>query len=58
MVVINDLDQKLFNGYIQTKLGVAVALLRKGILSPDMDWYDTPQPTGEGLNHHILCRFI
>ena len=58
MIVINELDQKLFTSYIQTKLGVAVILLRRGILSPDMDWYDTPQPTGEDYNHHISCQFI
>ena len=46
MKVVSDLDHRLFNSYIKAKLVAPVALLRSGILAPDMDWYDTPHPKG------------
>jgi len=46
MTVVTELEQMLFNGYTKAKLELAIALLRKGILDPQMDWYETPQPTG------------
>jgi hypothetical protein len=58
MTVVGELDQRLFSSYIKTKLEIAVTLLRNGILAPDMDWYDTPQPSGRGFRiHHISCQF-
>lgn len=49
MTVVSEMHQRLFSGYIKAKLKMAVSLLRRGILAPDMDWYDTPQPTGKVL---------
>src|SRR6266704_2521920 len=46
MTVMTELDQTLFKSYVKAKLEVALILLRGGLLDPQMDWYDTPQPTG------------
>ncbi|KAL1743983.1 exocyst complex component Sec5-domain-containing protein [Schizophyllum fasciatum] len=45
MTVVQELDKTLFESFVKPK-GVAVMrILRSGILSSDMDWYETPQPT-------------
>lgn len=46
MKTVQELDQTLFEGYIKPKAAVAMSILRSGILDPNMDWYETPQPTG------------
>ena len=46
MTVVRELDKNLFNGYINPKTTVVKEIARSGILDPNMDWYDTPQPTG------------
>ncbi|KAF9523252.1 exocyst complex component sec5 [Crepidotus variabilis] len=43
--VVLELDQTLFSGYTKAKLDVLTNLLHNGILDPEMDWYETPQPT-------------
>ena len=46
MTVVQELDKTLFESFVKPK-GVAVMrILRSGILASDMDWYETPQPTG------------
>jgi len=47
MSVVNQLDQMLFEKFINPKVTVATGKLRGGILDPKMDWYETPQPAGE-----------
>ena len=47
--VVDQLDQMLFEKFIKPKVTVATGKLRGGILDPKMDWYETPQPTGERL---------
>jgi exocyst complex component 2 len=47
MTVVEHFDQKLFEGFLKPKVTVATSKLRSGILDPEMDWYETPQPTGE-----------
>ena len=47
MSVLEHFDQKLFEGFLNPKVTVATSKLRSGILDPEMDWYETPQPTGE-----------
>lgn len=49
--VATKLDQNLFDGYVKPKSKVAMDLLRSGILDSEMDWYETPQPTG------LSCSF-
>ena len=44
--VIKELDKTLFEGYVNPKARAVKSILRNGILDPEMDWYDTPQPTG------------
>jgi hypothetical protein len=46
MTVIQELDKTLFDGYVQPKSSVVMSIVRDGILDSDMDWYETPQPTG------------
>jgi len=46
MSVVQELDKTLFEGYVKPKASVVMGLIREGILDPDMDWYETPQPTG------------
>ncbi|RXW20181.1 hypothetical protein EST38_g5679 [Candolleomyces aberdarensis] len=43
--VIKELDKTLFEGYVNPKAKAVKSLLRNGVLDPQMDWYDTPQPT-------------
>jgi exocyst complex component 2 len=47
MTVVQDLDRVLFEGYIKPKASTAMGILRGGILDINMDWYETPQPTGK-----------
>jgi exocyst complex component 2 len=47
MTVMDQLDQTLFENLLKPKAAIATGKLRSGILDPEMDWYDTPQPTGE-----------
>ncbi|KAF8841998.1 hypothetical protein BDN67DRAFT_900284 [Paxillus ammoniavirescens] len=42
--VVQELDKTLFNGYVKPKSAMVTAILREGILDPEMDWYETPQP--------------
>jgi hypothetical protein len=49
--VVQDLDRALFEGYIKPKASVAIGILRGGILDTNMDWYETPQPTGKFQFH-------
>jgi exocyst complex component 2 len=47
MTVVQELDKRLFDGYLSPKAAVAKETIRGGILNSDMDWYETPQPTGD-----------
>jgi exocyst complex component 2 len=47
MVVVKELDKTLFDGYVNPKSEALKTVVRGGILDPAMDWYETPQPTGE-----------
>jgi exocyst complex component 2 len=49
MAVVEKLDQTLFEKYLNPKVATATEKLRGGILDPAMDWYETPQPTGENI---------
>ena len=49
MTVVDQLDQSLFDKFLQPKVTIATGKLRGGILDPEMDWYETPQPTGESV---------
>ncbi|CAL1708863.1 unnamed protein product [Somion occarium] len=44
MTVVQELDKTLFESYIKPKAGVLMSIIRNGILDPQMDWYETPQP--------------
>ena len=46
MTVVRELDTTLFDGYVKPKTTVATGIIRDGILNSNMDWYETPQPTG------------
>ncbi|KAG5643067.1 hypothetical protein DXG03_001595 [Asterophora parasitica] len=45
LTVVQELDKTLFDGYVKPKAKAAMDILRSGILDPNMDWYETPQPT-------------
>ncbi|TCD67800.1 hypothetical protein EIP91_011928 [Steccherinum ochraceum] len=45
MTVVQELDKTLFESYVKPKSAVLVGIVRNGVLDPDMDWYETPQPT-------------
>jgi hypothetical protein len=47
MTAVQELDRTLFEGYIKPKSNIATAILCGGILDTNMDWYETPQPTGK-----------
>lgn len=46
MTVVQELDKTLFGGYVKPKAAIVTSIVRRGILDSDMDWYETPQPTG------------
>ena len=39
-------NRTLFEGYLKPKREHVKAIIREGILTSDIDWYETPQPTG------------
>jgi len=45
MTVVDQLDRTLFDKFLEPKVTIATGKLRGGILDPEMDWYETPQPT-------------
>ncbi|KAH9849599.1 exocyst complex component Sec5-domain-containing protein [Lenzites betulinus] len=44
MTVVQELDKTLFESYFKPKSTALTAIVRNGILDPQMDWYETPQP--------------
>ncbi|KAI0674523.1 exocyst complex component Sec5-domain-containing protein [Trametes maxima] len=44
MAVVQELDKTLFESYFKPKSAALTAIVRNGILDPEMDWYETPQP--------------
>jgi exocyst complex component 2 len=46
MTAIAKHDITLFEGYLKPKREYVKAIIREGILTSDIDWYATPQPTG------------
>ncbi|KAI0071274.1 hypothetical protein K474DRAFT_1776271 [Panus rudis PR-1116 ss-1] len=44
MTVVQELDKTLFESYVKPKSAVLMGIVRDGILDPEMDWYETPQP--------------
>lgn len=58
MTVVEQLDQTLFENFLNPKVAIATAKLRGGILDPEMDWYDTPQPTGQSEHPPVLFFFF
>jgi exocyst complex component 2 len=50
MGVVQEIDQKLFDGYVKPKAAIVNEIVRNGILDSNMDWYETPQPTGNSPN--------
>lgn len=51
MNTLQELDKNLFDRFIKPKSRVITGLVRSGILSSQMDWYETPQP--KGMSHHM-----
>ncbi|KAF9564481.1 hypothetical protein CPC08DRAFT_788512 [Agrocybe pediades] len=59
ITVVAELDKTLFNGFIKSKSENVKAILRGGILDPQMDWYETPQPTGvRPYMHEALLTLV
>lgn len=54
MAVLEQLDETLFGNFLSPKVAIATGKLRSGILDPEMDWYETPQPTGPFLLQMLL----
>lgn len=52
MTIVQELDNTLFESYIKPKAAVLMGMMRDGVLDPEMDWYETPQP--RGLSHSII----
>ncbi|KAH9835275.1 exocyst complex component Sec5-domain-containing protein [Rhodofomes roseus] len=44
MSVVQELDKTLFQSYVKPKSGALMGMVRNGVLDPQMDWYETPQP--------------
>ena len=58
MTVVDQLDQTLFDKFLTPKVTIATGKLRGGILDPAMDWYDTPQPTGESAHDRDAREYM
>ncbi|OCB87790.1 hypothetical protein A7U60_g5113 [Sanghuangporus baumii] len=43
--VVQELDHNLFDSYVKPKASAITAIVRRGVLDPEMDWYDSPRPT-------------
>ena len=62
MAVVKELDKTLFESYFKPKSTALTSIVRNGILDPEMDWYETPQPKGtfgSSLGHcscHLLLN--
>ena len=48
--VVQELDKTLFESYFKPKSAALTAIVRNGVLDPQMDWYETPQPKGTSLS--------
>lgn len=44
MKVVDELDATLFGSYVKPKAATVTGMVRSGVLDPQMDWYETPQP--------------
>ncbi|EPS97441.1 hypothetical protein FOMPIDRAFT_98227 [Fomitopsis schrenkii] len=44
LTVVQELDNTLFQSYVKPKSAALMGLVRNGVLDPQMDWYETPQP--------------
>jgi exocyst complex component 2 len=44
-----EVDRTLFDDYVKQKASTLTSLIREGILDSNMDWFDTPRPTGAVL---------
>ncbi|KAH9941188.1 exocyst complex component Sec5-domain-containing protein [Epithele typhae] len=44
MQAVKELDKTLFESYFKPKSTALTTIVRNGILDPEMDWYETPQP--------------
>lgn len=49
MAFMQELDNTLFEAYARPKAEAVTAILRGGILDPQMDWYETARPLGSLL---------
>ncbi|KAI0711370.1 exocyst complex component Sec5-domain-containing protein [Earliella scabrosa] len=44
MTVVQELDKTLFESYFKPKSAALTAIVRDGVLDPQMDWFETPPP--------------
>ena len=44
--MVQGLDANLFDGYVKPKARAITAIVQKGVLDPEMDWYESPRPSG------------
>ena len=44
--VVQELDHNLFDSYVKPKAVAITSIVRRGVLDPEMDWYDSPRPSG------------
>lgn len=57
MTVVQELDKTLFGGYVKPKAAIVTNIVRRGILDSDMDWYETPQPTGSSSRYSKIMYY-
>ena len=55
MKAVKELDKTLFESYFKPKSTALTSIVRNGILDPEMDWYETPQPKGTLVPHLASC---
>ena len=59
MEVVRGVDRTLFEDYIKPKVAHFIALIRKGVLESNVDWFETPRPTEvRQYIHEILISLV
>lgn len=44
--ILSDVDKTLFEDYVEQKASAANKIMQGGILNPNINWFETPPPTG------------
>lgn len=55
MEVVDNMDEMVFEDYVRRRSAPLVAVIREGVLDGEVDWLNTPKPTGAFYAMFCLC---